>query len=147
MKDYLSLWAEGLPNQDSRLLSAPITVLGKRVRQLGPKGEFAKVQLTVHPSDSFEVMDRVAERSELEKLGVGWPDCVIFGLLDVLMFTKFGPLFKVCVVLEEVWYHEVDSSCQAFRHAGRDAGRDAGRKITEALGDDAYGSQVEVVPR
>jgi translation elongation factor EF-G len=142
MKDYLSLWAEGLPNQHSRLLSAPISVLGKRAKQLGPKGEFAKVQLTVHPSDSFEVIDRVAERSELEKLGVGWPDCVIFGLLDVLMFTKSGPLFKVCVVLEEVWYHEVDSSWQAFRHAGRDAGQ----KIIEAIGDDAYGSQVEAVP-
>jgi translation elongation factor EF-G len=59
------------------------------------------------------------------------------------MFAKSGPLFKVCVVLEEVWYHEVDSSWQAFRHAGRDAGR----KIIEAIGDDAYGSQVEVAPR
>jgi len=78
MKDYLSLWAEGLPNQHSRVLSAPITVLGKRIKQHGPKSEFAKVQLTVHPSDSFEVIDRIAERSELEKLGVGWPDCVHF---------------------------------------------------------------------
>jgi hypothetical protein len=143
MKDYLSLWADGLPNQPSRVLSVPITVLGKRVRQFGPRAEFAKVQLTVHPSDSFEVIDRVAERSDLEKLGVGWPDCAIFGLLDVLMFAEFGPLFNVRVVLEEVWYHEVDSSWLAFRHAGRDAGR----KIIEAIGDDAYGSQVEVVPR
>ena len=142
MKDYLSLWAEGLPNQHSRRLSAPITVLGKRVRQLGPKGEFAKVQLTVNPSDSFEVIDRIAERSELEKLGVRWPDCFIFGLLDVLMFTRSGPLFKVCVVLEEVWYHEVDSSWQAFRHAGRDAGR----KIIEVIGDDPDASQVELTP-
>ena len=95
MKDYLSLWAQGLPDQHSRLLSAPITALGKRIRKLGPRCEFAKVQLTLHPSDLFEVVDSVAERSELEKLGVGWPDCVIFGLLDELMFTEFGPLYKV----------------------------------------------------
>jgi len=57
------------------------------------------------------------------------------------MFAEFGPLFKVCVVLEEVWYHEVDSSWQAFRYAGRDAGR----KIIEAIGDDASGSQVDGV--
>src|SRR5437870_1832566 len=62
-----------LPNQQSRLLSAPITVLGDRIKQLGATGEFAKVPLTVHPSESFEVIDRVAERSELEKLGVEWP--------------------------------------------------------------------------
>jgi len=143
MKDYLSLWAEGLPNQHSRLLSAPITVLGKRIRQLGPRSEFAKVQLTVHPSDLLEVIDRVAERSELEKLGVGWPDCAIFGLLDALMFTESGPIYKVRVVLEQVWYHETDSSWQAFRQAGRDAGR----KMLDAIGDDSYGSHVDVVPR
>src|SRR5260370_20083399 len=143
MNDYLSLWAEGLPNQQSRRLPAPITVLGEWIKQLGARGEFAKVELTVHPSESFEVIDRVAERSELEKLGVEWPDCAIFGLLDVLMVTKSGPLYKVCVVLEKVWYHDVDSSWQAFRHAGRDAGR----KVIEAIGDDAHGSQVEVAPR
>ena len=59
----------------------------------------------------------------------------------MLMFTEFGPLYKVCVVLEKVWYHEVDSSRQAFRHAGRAAGR----KIIEAIGDDTYGSQMDVV--
>jgi translation elongation factor EF-G len=143
MNDHLSLWAEGLPNQPSRLLSRPITVLGKHVRQLGPRGEFAKVRLTVHPSDLFEVIDRVAESSALEKLGVGWPDCAIFGLLDVLMFAEFGPIYKVRVVLEEVWYHEVDSSWQAFRHAGRDAGR----KIVEAVGNDGFDSQAVLAHR
>jgi hypothetical protein len=90
----------------------------------------------------LKLIDRVAERGELEKLGVGGPDCAIFGLLDVLMFAEFGRIFKVCVVLEEVWYHEVDSSWQASRYAGRDAGR----KISQASGDDAYGSQTDGVP-
>jgi len=142
MKDYLSLWAAGLPNQPSLRLSMPITVLGKRIRQLGTKAEFAKVQLTVHPSDTFEVADNVVERTELERLGVEWPDCLIFGLLDILMLAESGPLFTVRVVLEKVWYHEVDSSSQAFRHAGRDAGR----KIVEAMRDDTYGSQIDMTP-
>jgi hypothetical protein len=142
MKDYLSLWSEGLTNQQSRLLSAPITVLGERIKQLGARGEFAKVQLTVHPSESFEVIDRVAESSELEKLGVEWPDCAIFGLLDVLMFTELGPLYKVRVVLEKVWYHHVDSTNQAFRQAGRAAGR----KIVKSIEDDTDGSQRDLVP-
>jgi translation elongation factor EF-G len=141
MKDYLRLWAEGLPNQPSRLVSAPITVIGERIKALGPKAEFAKVQLTVRPSESFEVIDRVPEKTELEKLGVGWPDSSIFGLLDVLMFTKSGPLYKICVVLEGAWYHEVDSSRSAFRHAGRAAGR----QIVEAIEDDAQGSQTALV--
>ena len=142
MKDYLRLWAEGLPNQPSRPLSAPITVVGKRMKPLGPRSEFAKVKLTARPSDSFEVIDRVAEKNELEKLGVGWPDSAIFGLLDVLMFTKSGPLYKVAIALEEVWYHEVDSSWRAFRLAGRDAGR----QIVEAIESDSHGSQMDIVP-
>jgi hypothetical protein len=97
--------------------------------------------VTVQPSESFEVIDRVAESSELEKLGVEWPDCAIFGLLDVLMFTELGPLYKVCVVLEKVWYHDVDSTFQAFRHAGRAAGR----KIVEGIRDDTDGSQLDLV--
>ena len=143
MKDYLSLWAEGLPYQQSRPLRSSITVLGEWIKQIGPKGEFARVQLTVRPSESFEVIDGVAERAELERLGVGWPDCAVFGLLDVLMFTEFGPLYKVCMVFEKVWYHELDSSCQAFRHAGRVAGK----KIVETIGDNPDGSELDLVPR
>jgi translation elongation factor EF-G len=60
----------------------------------------------------------------------------------MLMFTKFGPLYRVCVVVEKVWYHEVDSSRPAFRHAGRIAGR----KIVEAIGDGTDDSPVDVVP-
>jgi hypothetical protein len=141
-KDYLRNWGEELPKQPSRLLSAPITVIGERIKPLGPKSEFAKVKLTVRPSDSFEVVDHVAEKNELEKLGVGWPDSTIFGLLDVLMFTESGPLYKVSIVLEEVWYHEVDSSWSAFRQAGRAAGR----RIVEAIDDDSHGSQMALVP-
>jgi len=100
------------------------------------------VKLTVRPWDSFEVVDRVAEKNELEKLGVGWPDPAIFGLLDVLMFTKSGPLYKISIVLEEVWYHEVDSSWWAFRHAGRAAGR----RIVEAIEEDSHGSQMALAP-
>lgn len=122
MRNYLGLWAEGLLERKSVLLAAPVSVLGEREKRFSPKSEFAKVQLSVHPAESFDVRDVVAERNELERLGVRWPESVIFGLLDVLMLAEFGPLYKVLVVLEKSWYHEVDSSENAFRNAGRDAG-------------------------
>lgn len=125
----MKLWASGPPEQKSILLTKPITVLGVRSKQLGPRGEFAKVQITLSPAPSFGVIDDVAERAELERLGVSWPDPVVFGLLDILMLAEPGPLYKVSAVLEMVWYHDVDSSLMAFRHAGRDAGR----KVIEDL--------------
>lgn len=129
LKDYLNLWAGGLPERESIQLTTPINVTGTRNKALGPRGEFAKVQLTLYPAPSFEVVDDSVERAELERLGVGWPDSFIFGLLDILMFAEPGPLYKVCTVLEAAWYHEVDSSFRAFRCAGQDAGR----KVVEHL--------------
>ena len=76
------------------------------------------MQLTVHPASVFEVEDAVAEKKELERLRIGWPDAAIFRLLDVLMVAESGPLYKVRVVLEKAWYHHVDSSVSAFRQAG-----------------------------
>ena len=123
MKDYLRLWAEGWQKRVSMLLAASVSVIGEREKHFGPRSEFAKIQLTIYPSSSFEVVDAVAERVELERLGAGWPESAILGLLDVLMVAEPDPLYKVRVVLEKVWYHDVDSSWNAFRHAGRDAGR------------------------
>lgn len=128
MKDYLRLW-EGWFKQDSILLTKPVSVIGEREKHFGSRSEFARIQLTVEPANAFEVVDNVPEKGALEKLAVAWPDCVILGLLDVLMLTEPGPLYKVRVILELVWYHDLDSTWQAFRHAGRDAGR----KIIEAM--------------
>jgi hypothetical protein len=129
VKDFLDRWGDQFRKQNSIVLREPITVVGERDRHLGPRWEFARVQLTVHPSHTLEVIDNVAERSELERLGVGWPDCAVFGLLDVLMVSEYGPLYQVRVILEAAWYHDVDSSWQAFRNAGRGAGR----KILQSL--------------
>jgi hypothetical protein len=125
MKDYLTLWAEGPSDEGSRTLTAPVTVIGEWNH--GAKSEFAKVQLTVQPAKDFDVVDAVEQKNELEMLDVGWPDPVILGLLDTLM--NAGPLRNVRVTLERVWYHELDSTRNAFRNAGRDAGR----KIIDAL--------------
>jgi elongation factor G-like protein len=127
MKDYLTLWAEGPSDEDARTLAAPVTVIGEWNH--GSKSEFAKIQLTVQPAKDFDVVDAVEHKNELEKLGVDWPDPVILGLLDTLMNADSGPLRNVRVTLERVWYHELDSTWNAFRNAGRNAGR----KIIEAL--------------
>jgi hypothetical protein len=80
-------------------------------------------------------MKMTIEKLELEKLGVGWPDPFIFGLLDVLMNAGPDPLKNVRVTLEQAWYHDADSSRNAFRSAGRDAGR----KIIAAIEDTRSG--------
>lgn len=125
MKDYLAPW--GSSDENSRKLPNPVTVVGEHISF--KKSEFAKIELTVRPAEAFDVLDSVPEKPELEKLAVGWPDPVILGLLEILMNAKRGPLRDFQVVLERVWYHDLDSSRGAFESAGRDEGR----KIIEAI--------------
>lgn len=141
MKNYLDVWVKDLLQRQSMRLPAPITVMGKGKKHLAAgSDEFAKVQLTVHPASHLEVEDIVPERDELERLGARWPESTVFGLLDVLMFADPAPLFNVRVVLEKAWYHDVDSTVNAFRHAGRDAGRKVLERIalnhSRSAGDD-----------
>jgi hypothetical protein len=127
MKDYLALWGGEIPTGRIQALLTQVTVVGEQIS--ATKSEFAKVWLTVRPSNTFDVVDAVSEKDELEKLSVEWPDPVVFGLLDVLTNAKPGPLISLSVILEDIWYHEVDTSKNALRGAGRDAGQ----KILEAI--------------
>jgi hypothetical protein len=129
MKDYLRHWADSILETRSEILAEPVTAVGEVDRHLGPRWEFAKIQLTAYPSESFQMQDATPQREELERLGIRWPDCIVFGLLDVLMLREYLPLYNLRVVLEQAWWSEVDTSENAFRRAGRDAGR----KLIEAM--------------
>jgi hypothetical protein len=121
LKDYIALWAQDLIGQSSLSLNATIRVTGERDQPVGPRREIARVTLTAQPAPTFEVVDMVPESSDLRQCG--YPECVVFGLLDVLMVAHSSPLCNVKVILEIADFHPIHSSAKAFRHAGRDAGR------------------------
>ena len=128
--NYLELWIGNLRQRNSVRLTQAITVVGHREKPFGPHSEFAKVVMTISPAEELDVVDNVPYRKELESLGVAWPQCVVFGLLDVLMFAEFGCLYKIRITLDDAVYHEIDSSERAFREAGRDAGRHVIQTVT-----------------
>jgi translation elongation factor EF-G len=113
--NYLDLWIANLLGRKSVRLTHEVSVVGNREKHLGPRSEFAKVVMKIEPAEGFEVVDNVPYRKELEDLGVAWPLSAVF--------AEFGPLYKIRVTLNDAAYHEVDSSENAFREAGRDAGR------------------------
>ncbi|SRR5258706_14214922 len=127
MKDYLRSWAEELLQRKPIRLRSRITVTGERNQHLGPKLEVASVRVTVEPAATFEVVDAVPANEELSQFG--YPDWVVFGLLDVFMVAESSPITNVRIILEKADPDPINSSKMAFRHAGRDAGR----KIVERL--------------
>jgi hypothetical protein len=90
--NYLDLWIANLRQRNSVHLTRAITVVGHREKHFGPRSEFARVAMTISPAEELDVVDNVPWRKELEALGVAWPQCVVFGLLDVVMFAEFGSL-------------------------------------------------------
>ena len=127
MNKYLHKWIDNLVDRESSEVDRSCTVQGERNKHLGPMWQFARVEVSVEPSEQFEVADLVEPRAELAELG--YPDWVVFGILDVLMIAESAPVKNVRITLRKADHHPIDSSPMAFRQAGRDAGR----KILDAL--------------
>ena len=83
---------------------------GQREKHWRDTPEFASISLTIDPAEHFEVIDIVQCRKEIEALRVGWPQAVVYGLLDVLMMMESHPLYKVRVTLNDAAYHHTDST-------------------------------------
>lgn len=120
MKDYPTMWAQGLLCAHSQSIRESVTVVGVRSAHLGPRQEFARVRVAIEPAEAFLCIF-LQPSDVLEKLG--YPDFVIFGLLDILMVARPAPITKIKVTLDEPEYDLIHSSQMAFRQAGRDAGR------------------------
>jgi len=69
MRDYLKIWAEELLKRKPIRLKSRILVTGERNQHLGPRFEYAKIQISVEPSATFEVVDKIPANEELQKLG------------------------------------------------------------------------------
>lgn len=130
-RDFLRMWAEGLLSARPSSVSESMTVVGERNAHLGPRLEYASVQVSVEPAAQFEVTDLAKASEEIRKFG--YPESVVLGILDVLMVSLASPISNIRLILDKPKYDAVNSSPMAFRQAGRDAGR----KIIEAMTEGA----------
>jgi hypothetical protein len=105
----------------------------KFTRCLGPRGQFAVVQMRGEPAAEFSFTS-VAE----------WPEprcdysvAVLDGILDELFAVDLGHVPALVEFrLEEIEWHDVDSSAVAFYHAARGA-------VREILGRDVYPGNID----
>lgn len=120
--DYLNRWAENVVSRSSLSLREAIEIEGVRDAHLGPRWEFAKIRLRAEPCVDFDARIELGSRqAKFEK--EGYAEAAVLGVLDVLLVSGQSPLKNVRVTLFDAEDHEVDSSPNAFRMAGRDAGK------------------------
>jgi len=125
--NYLEKWLHDLATRQSEAISKTVRVVGVRDKILGPRSDFARIEVICEPASKLEVVFDVPNATELEQ--EGYLEWATLGLLDVLMTGNTYPLRNVRLTIKAAEVHPIHSNQMAFRHAGRDAGR----QILEAL--------------
>jgi hypothetical protein len=104
-----------------------VDVEGIQDRHLGPRWEFAKIRFRAEPAEDFLVEMGDLEPDALRK---SYLDAAILGVLDIILVSASAPLKNVKLTVTAIESHEIDSSPNAFRMAGREAGK---KLIDEAM--------------
>jgi hypothetical protein len=119
--NYLETWLSSLLSRPTGTLVRPVRVTGIRDKHLGPRLEYAVIDLLVEPSAAFEV--DMSALSNVTPESREFLEHAVFGVLDVIMLAEPLPIANVRIVFTDAKFDRVSSSKAAFRHAGRDAGR------------------------
>ena len=117
MRDILYGWLER-KLQAARLLREAARATGRFSRQMGGQGVFGQVTLSAVPAAEFSYTSRVIWPDEQTQI---YEDCVLDGILDVLLNEWMHPILGVAVTLEEISWHVVDSDAVGCRMAAREA--------------------------
>ncbi len=126
--DFFDKWQKSIMKLPSLRLKKRLTVQGSYKKHLGPRLEYAVIEIIVEPSDCL-LIDIKRDLILLNSLADELIEAAIFGILDILLTSKPYPLRDVKINVVEVDIHPVDSKVPGFRCAGRDAGR----KIMKSL--------------
>jgi hypothetical protein len=117
--NYLEQWSNDIISRPVFELKKEIVVKGIRKKHLGPRLEYAIIELKIVPSQKLEVELPTNFKNEQKE----YIDASVFGLLDILLTAKSFPIKNIKIIFQSIDIHPVDSNIMAFRNAGRDAGK------------------------
>ncbi len=88
----------------------------------GARFLYARVTLTFSPSDRLEFTNSTSRAKDTTHLG-HWLKYVCLGVLDVMLVHPATPITGFRCDVKDLDFHDVDSTNEAFRLAGRDAAK------------------------
>ena len=119
MSNNLSHWLTSFENLPPVGVQGRHHVQGLCKKATGGRFLFAKVGLEFSPSNEliFEVSlpESLKQRCQQEN----WLDAIYYGVLDIMLARSATPITRFKCVLDNLEFHEIDSSQQAFRLAAR----------------------------
>lgn len=125
--NYIAKWCEEIQSRTPTSVPRRLTATGVRDQHVGPRMEYAKIEVVVEPATSLGIrFPTDVDAIETTRLFL---EAAIFGLLDILLVSGPYPVRNVSITIARCEIDPINSSQMAFRYAGRDAGR----KIIRAL--------------
>jgi hypothetical protein len=133
MTHYLEDWLARKSKRPQVSICKARSARFKFKRALGPRGQFAVVHLCGEPATAFAFTSAAQWPSKDDDYTVA----VLDGILDELLAVDLGHVAgRVHFTLQEIEWHDVDSSAVAFYHAARGA-------VREILGRDEMPGNID----
>ena len=132
-----SEWCDSFLNTSSSTFPNTICTTGERIAHLGGRCDFARVWLRFDPANelitsidsnpeiiisqdsNYKLIEPIEELSTSEL--IQFKKYILFGSLDILMSFSKQAIFNVCITIEKIEIHPIDSNASAFRLAAREA--------------------------
>jgi hypothetical protein len=118
---YLHEWLNRKLRAPRSRLCEPARATEVFRRHTGPRYLFGQVTLSAVPAAEFSYESRVTWPAN-EQVHL-YEDCVLDGILDVLLIGQTHPILSLAVTLEEMAWHEIDSCALAYGLAAQQAMR------------------------
>lgn len=114
-------WAECYRKASKVGVNSSSKSIGTCKKVLGARALFAEVEIRISPSNELNFISKLSNSEHARAESEGWLDAVFLGVLDIMLVRPLVPISVFECSVDVIRYHEIDSSIQAFRLAGRQA--------------------------
>ena len=112
-------WIERYKRASAVGVNSYLTTKGTCKKVLGARALFAEVEITISSSDELHFTSNLSGFEHSIAKDEGWLEAINAGVLDVMLVRPLVPISIFECSVNMIRYHEIDSSVEAFRLAGR----------------------------
>ncbi len=117
-------WRNSYQNLHDVRVHTPASATGACRKVVGGRLLYAEVDLSFAKSAELEFCSALRCSAHERACREGWLTPICFGVLDTMLVRPITPVTHFRCTITDIRFHELDSSAQAFRVAGRLAAED-----------------------
>ena len=112
-------WCNSYQNMQKVGIHTSARVSGVCKKVLGGQSLYAEIELYFSKSTELRFISELQDKEHKQAYDEGWLKGAFLGVLDVMLVKPIVPVGVFSCTVKAIRFHEIDSSLQAFRVAGR----------------------------